>query len=136
MLSAETEVRVRYAETDAMGIVHHGSYIPWLEVGRIHLLDTLGLPYSEMEKQGYRLPVLRVSLQYRSPAHFDERVRVMAKLETLPAVRFQIHYLLQRGESLLADGFTEHAFVGSDGYPIRPPAHFRERIKALWPKLK
>lgn len=132
MLTATTEIRVRYAETDAMGVVHHGSYIPYLECGRIHLLDKLDLPYVEMEKNGFRLPVLAVNLRYRQPAFFDDRLAITVIMKEPPSVRFTLHYEVKRGNTLIATGSSEHAFVDSNGQPVRPPETFKKKTQIAW----
>ncbi len=121
MIEATTEIRVRYAETDQMGVVYHGSYFPWLEQSRIHLLDTIGVPYRELELEDFLLPVLEVSLKYHRPARFDDRVTVTARIPTPIGVRIQIEYLLHMGDILLAEGRTLHSFINRAGRPVRPP---------------
>ena len=74
MLSATTEIRVRYAETDKMGVVYHANYFVWFEAARIQLLDDLGLPYNDLEERGYLLPVLECGAKFLQPAHFDDRL--------------------------------------------------------------
>lgn len=105
MIRSETTVRVRYAETDMMGIVYHGSYVPWLECARIQLLDDLGCPYRELEAMGVRLPVVEIHCRYRESARFDDRVRVSAEIRELPRARITIHYRLTResDEGLLCE---------------------------------
>ncbi|RME68663.1 MAG: acyl-CoA thioesterase [Verrucomicrobia bacterium] len=129
MLRGTTEIRVRYAETDMMGIAYHGSYLPWLEIGRTELLRAHGLPYAELERLGYRLPVIDVALKYLRPALYDDVIRIESTMREKPLVRLRIDYELFRGETLIARGHTSHAFLDRENQPIRPPAVFMDAVK-------
>ena len=124
MILTQSSIRVRYVETDAMGFVHHANYLPWLELARLEMIDTLGLSYREMEKDGFFLPVLGVSIQYKKPAYFDDNITVNCMVKDRPGVRMTIHYEVFRDETLLCTGSTEHAIINREGQPIRPPKHF------------
>ena len=129
MLQGSTEIRVRYAETDMMGIAYHGSYLPWLEIGRTELLRTNGFPYARLEADGYRLPVLEVGVSYLRPARYDDVIRVETTLRDKPIVRIRLDYRIFRGEALLATGRTVHAFINEANEPVRPPAAFAEAVR-------
>ena len=122
MIESRTQVVVRYAETDMMGVVYHGSYLPWFEVGRTTLLKELGLPYRQLEADGYRLPVLEVSAKFFRPALYDDTITVVTRLRERPLLRIHLDYEVRRGEELLATGMTVHAFIDREGRPVRPPA--------------
>jgi acyl-CoA thioester hydrolase len=122
MITSTTQLTVRYAETDMMGVVYHGSYIPWLEVGRTQLLKELGLPYRQLEESGFRLPVLEVALKYLRPARYDDVVTIVTRLPERPLLRIRLEYEVRRGEELLATGYSVHAFIDLQGRPVRPPA--------------
>jgi len=124
MLTSRVEITVRYAETDMMGIVYHGSYLPWLEVGRTTLLKEQGFPYRELEAAGYHLPLLSVSMKYHQPARYDDTVTVHTRITDRPSLRIGIDYEVRRGDTLLLTARTEHAFVDRQGRPTRPPAEF------------
>lgn len=124
MLHSRTEITVRYAETDMMGVVYHGSYLPWLEVGRTTLLKEYGWPYLELEKAGYRLPLLDLSVKYLQPARYDDTVVVLTTITEQPGIRVRISYEVRRGDTLLATATTQHAFVDTTGRPVRPPPDF------------
>jgi acyl-CoA thioester hydrolase len=132
MITSRASVSVRYAETDMMGVVYHGSYLPWLEIGRTHLLKDHGLPYRELEAQGFFLPVLEVGLRYLRPAKYDDTVVVTTVLREKPSLRIRMEYELHRGEELLATAFTMHAFIDRTGKPVRPPAAFSEMIDRVF----
>jgi acyl-CoA thioester hydrolase len=123
MIQSRTQVTVRYAETDMMGVVYHGNYLPWLEIGRTTLLKELGLPYRQLEADGYRLPVLEVSAKYVRPAVYDDTVTIVTTLREKPLLRIRLDYEVLRGDELLATAHTVHAFIDREGKPIRPPAH-------------
>ena len=120
MIESVTNIQVRYAETDMMGIVYHANYLPWMEIGRTELLREHGLPYKEIEARGLMLPVLDVSVTYKRPARYDDTEK--------PLVKIKIAYELTRGHELLATASTTHAFMTPDGRPSKPPDFFREAI--------
>ena len=122
MIQSRTEITVRYAETDMMGIVYHGSYLPWFEVGRTTLLKEMGLAYRQLEADGYRLPVLEVGARYFRPAVYDDTITIVTTLREKPLLRIRLEYEVRRGDELLATGHTVHAFVDREGKPVRPPA--------------
>lgn len=126
MIESESHIRVRYVETDAMGIVHHSNYIAWLELARVEMMDNLGLPYTEIEKQGALMPVLEVHIKYLSPAYFDNRLIVKVTVNQRPVVRLKVEYQIFREKTLLATAETLHAFINREGKPIRPPSSFLE----------
>ena len=132
MIKSRAEVSVRYAETDMMGVVYHGSYLPWLEIGRTTLLKEHGLPYRQLETEGFFLPVLEVGLRYLKPARYDDTVAVTTVLREKPSLRIRMEYELHRGDELLATGFTVHAFIDRTGKPMRPPAAFAEVMERLF----
>lgn len=105
-----------------MGVVYHGSYLPWFEVGRTTLLKELGLSYRQLEADGFRLPVLEVSAKYFRPAVYDDAITIVTTMRDKPLLRIRLEYEVRRGEELLATGFTVHAFIDRDGKPVRPPA--------------
>lgn len=123
MIRSRVDVSVRYAETDMMGVVYHGSYLPWFEIGRTTLLKELGLPYRDLEAQGYYLPVLEVNVKYLRPAVYDDTVTILTTLRERPLLRIQLEYEVRRGDELLATGSTVHAFIDRTGKPVRPPAN-------------
>ena len=122
MIVSRTEIVVRYAETDMMGVVYHGSYLPWFEVGRTTLLKELGLAYRQLEADGYRLPVLEIAAKYFRPALYDDTLTIVTTLREKPLLRIRLEYEVRRGEELLATGFSMHAFIDREGRPVRPPA--------------
>ena len=130
MIRHETTIRVRYPDTDQMGVVYHGRYLEYFETGRTEMLRDLGLPYSTLEETGVLLPVLEVSLAMRRPARYDELLTVVSTMAELPGARMRIAYEILREGELLATGATVHAFTTADTMrPIRPPNAFMEIIE-------
>jgi acyl-CoA thioester hydrolase len=115
-------LRVRFAETDAMGIVHHGRYLPYLEEARVEYLRHLGHPYTLWREKGVDAAVLEVFVQYRQALRFDDVVDIHVLLASATRATFQMAYLLTRGGTAVATGVTVHGAVTSDGRPTRLPA--------------
>lgn len=134
MIESRTQISVRYAETDMMGIVYHGNYLPWFEVGRTTLLKECGLPYKELEAEGYHLPVIELGVKYVRPALYDDTITIITRLKERPTLRIHLEYEVRRGDELLVTGFTTHAFINKSGEPVRPPARVTEKMKALFAK--
>jgi acyl-CoA thioester hydrolase len=132
MLQSRTQVTVRYAETDMMGVVYHGNYLPWFEIGRTNLLKEFGVPYRQLEADGFFLPVVEVQAKYHRPAVYDDTVTVITTLREKPGVRITLEYEIRREDTLLVTGKTVHAFIDREGRPSRPPASFADRMNALF----
>ncbi len=132
MLQSTVQIVVRYAETDMMGVVYHGSYLPWFEIGRTTLLKEHGISYRDLEASGFLLPVLEVAVKYHKPAHYDDTLTVVTTLAEMPLMRIELSYEVRRGGELLATARTVHAFIDRQGRPVRPPADFAQRMRALF----
>lgn len=109
-----TELRVRYAETDAMGIVHHATYPVWMELGRSDFLRELGQSYADWEARGVRLVVNEIRVRFRAPARYDELVQVKTFLSETGRRRMVFGYRIEREGDLLAEGESVHLVAGSD----------------------
>jgi acyl-CoA thioester hydrolase len=132
MITSRSTVSVRYAETDMMGVVYHGSYLPWLEIGRTELLKAHGLPYRELEAQGFFLPVVDISLRYLRPARYDDTVVITTLLKEKPTLRIRMDYELHRGDDLIATASSLHVFIDRAGKPVRPPAAFASLMQRIF----
>lgn len=132
MIQSRSNVTVRYSETDMMGVVYHGSYLPWFEVGRTNLLKEHGVIYRRLEAEGFRLPVIEMSARYIRPAYYDDEITIVSTIREKPLLRIRIEYEVLRGDERLATGSTLHAFIDKAGRPVRPPAAFTERMSALF----
>jgi acyl-CoA thioester hydrolase len=128
-MESVTDIRVRYAETDAMGIVHHSHFVVWMELGRSDLLRALGQSYAEWEAQGIRLPVNGISLTYRSPARYDEQVQVRTRLKELSRRHVAFSYRIERDGLLLAEGESRHLVAGADGRATLLPDALRAMLE-------
>jgi acyl-CoA thioester hydrolase len=127
-----TEIEVRYAETDQMGVVHHANYIVWFELARTHLCALSGFRYAEIERLGYLLMVTRVELRYRRPARYGDTVRVVCWGERLASRGVRFAYQVRRGDELLATGHTEHVWIeAATGRPCRMPEQLRSPFERL-----
>jgi acyl-CoA thioester hydrolase len=128
MPASITTLRVRYAETDSMGVVYYANYFVWFEVARADLLRTLGWTYREMEASGVVLPVIEAHCEYRQPARYDDEVEVHTVGRVASPVRMEFVYdVTVRGqEGSLATGRTAHAAVGRTGRPCRLPDRILE----------
>jgi acyl-CoA thioester hydrolase len=115
-------LRVRFAETDAMGIVHHSRYLPYLEEARVEYLRHLGHPYAELRAEGVDYAVLEVFVQYRQPLRFDDEVVVHLVLGAATRATFQMAYLLTVNDEARATAVTVHGCVNAQGRPVRMPA--------------
>jgi acyl-CoA thioester hydrolase len=121
-------VRVRYAETDQMGVVYYANYFVWFEVGRTDLLRASGWNYREMEADGFSLPVIEAHCTYRGPAKYDDEIEVRTSGAMLSPVRVQFTYEVVRAadRATLATGTTVHATLDRAGRPCRLPERVRK----------
>lgn len=125
-----TRVRVRYAETDRMGVVYYANYLVWFEVGRTEWLRTTGWSYREMEQEGVRLPVIEAHCEYLQPARYDDEIEVRTRATLVTPVRIRFDYEVVRvaGDTVAATGHTMHAGLDVNGRPCRLPARVREML--------
>lgn len=130
-----TEVTVRYAETDCMGVVHHATYPIWYEIARTDYIKAVGMSYAQMEQNGVMLPVTGITCKYRSPAHYDDNLLIHARITRLSPARIEFAYTVQRsGESeILAEGTSTHGFVDSQSFR---PINLAGRMPELYELLK
>jgi acyl-CoA thioester hydrolase len=113
-----TEVKVRFAETDAQGIAHHAVYLVWFEVARIEYLARFRGGYPGLQAEGLEALTLDASVRYRAPARFDERLVVWARCGEVRGARFRFDYRVERADELVAEGSTGHACA--DARTLRP----------------
>jgi acyl-CoA thioester hydrolase len=128
MPASLTTLRVRYAETDRMGVVYYANYFVWFEVARADLLRTQGWTYREMEETGVFLPVTEAQCEYRRPARYDDEVEVRTVGRVTSPIRMEFTYevVLKGQTDVAATGRTVHAALDRDGKPCRLPARIRE----------
>jgi acyl-CoA thioester hydrolase len=125
-LSAAT-LRVRYAETDQMGVVYHANYLVWFEVGRCEWLRSQGWSYRDMEADGTGLPVIEAHCEYRLPSRYDDDMEIRTRATLLSPVRVRFDYeVVRRADgAVAATGHTVHAATDPAGRPVRLPARVR-----------
>lgn len=125
----QTRLRVRYAETDQMGVVYYANYLVWFEIGRTEWLRATGWSYREMEADGFRLPVIEAHCEYRQSAGYDDELEVRTGATLLSPVRVRFDYQVVRsgGTAPVAVGHTTHAALDRRGRPCRLP----ERVRTL-----
>ena len=123
--------RVRYPETDRMGVGHHTHHLVWFELGRTELMRDLGCTYGDLEdREGIFFPVIEARAQYRSPARYDEVLVIRTTLTEVRGARVRFDYRVARegSEETVSTGHTVHAAVGRDGRPLRLPESLRARL--------
>ncbi|MFI3266506.1 MAG: thioesterase family protein [Rikenellaceae bacterium] len=127
MISGEINLRVRYQETDCMGVVNHINYINYFEVARTELLRTTGISYRQIEQMGVMLPVIEVAAKYHKPAHYDDELTIKVSLKKKPSIKVQFEYEIFRGDELLITGTVVLAFMdATTRRPCRAPQVFTD----------
>lgn len=125
MKNFSTEIRVRYQETDNMGVVYYANYFVWFEVARTEYLRSLGLLYTRLEEKGFYLMVASTSCQYKSPAKYDDVVRIETWVPEIKNSSMKFAYKLFIGERLVAIGDSVHVFTNKSAKPGRIPEELR-----------
>lgn len=128
-MQTAAKIRVRYSETDQMGIVHHSQYVNWFEVGRTDFIKKVGHSYGEIEKAGFYLPVIGVHVTYHTPAKYDDTINIETTIGTYNGVRIHFNYRAIREADgvLVAEGITEHCWTTTDMKPVK--------LQRKWPEL-
>ena len=123
-------VRVRYAETDKMGVVYYAHYFVWFEIGRTDWLRETGATYRAMESDGFALPVIEAHCEYTQGARYDDEIEVRTQARMISPVRLGFDYVLARRPDgvTIASGYTVHVTIDSAGRPTRLPAHIKELV--------
>jgi len=128
-----TDLRVRYAETDRMGVVYYANYFVWCEVGRVEFLRARGRSYAKLEAEGFGLAVMDANIRYLAPARFDDLVRVETTLTGVRSRAVTFDYVISNADTGVALARAHTALVSIDpaGRPTAMPADFREALAAL-----
>jgi acyl-CoA thioester hydrolase len=135
----DATIRVRYAETDQMGVVYHSNYLIWFEIGRVELMRALGFEYKLMETEDdCYIVVAEVSCRYLHPARYDELLRVRTRISQAGnrIVKYSYELLRDSDGTLLATGATTHVICGRDGKPKRLPEKYRAKFRQLADKTE
>jgi len=134
MISSIISIRVRYGETDQMGVVYHGNYATYCEVARVEFFREIGLPYKELEDSGIMLPVTELHLRFLKPAYYDEVLQIETSLAEIPRgarIRFDYRIYNEKKE-LLTEGYSTLAFIEMETRrPVRRPTEMTERLEQL-----
>ncbi len=134
MFLAETQLRVRYAETDQMGYVYYGNYAMYFEVARVEAMRSAGFSYREMEENGIMMPVLESHFRYLKPGKYDELLTIKTIIPILPGVRIRFEYQVinEQGE-LITEGWTTLTFLKKDSHqPTRPPKNLLDLLNPFF----
>ena len=129
---SESHVRVRYAETDAQGVVYYANFLVWFEVGRVDYLRQLGMDYAGLEERGQGVMIAEANCRYHAPAHFDDEISVYTWCDEIRRTSFHFRYEVKRGEMLLAEGHTIQVFMDLvEGKPTRIPPEIRRLLEPV-----
>ncbi len=121
MIKNKMNIRARYAETDAMGIVHHSVYLVWFEAGRSEFMRMTGYPYGELEDDGFMLPLSESTCKYKNPVRYDEEITLETSIKEIKSATLTLQYEVKSKEAdeVLVSGTTTHAFVNKEFKPVR-----------------
>jgi acyl-CoA thioester hydrolase len=136
---AEARVRVRYAETDQMGVVYHANYLIWFEVGRVEFIRQLGLDYKSMEQEeGALIAVVEATARYKAPARYDDELVVRTSLSSMRSGVIRFKYVVVRAvdEAVLCEGETVHLVVGRDMKRRPMPVRYADRFHTLMARME
>jgi acyl-CoA thioester hydrolase len=127
----EVQVRVRYSETDQMGVVYHGNYVPYFEIGRVEWLRNKGIAYKSLEENGIALPIVSMTLNYKKPARYDDLLTIKTSLKSYAGVKiaFECEIYSEQNELLTTASFLLVFVDIKTGRPILPPSDILEIIK-------
>lgn len=131
MFSHTTKIKVRYGETDQMGVVYHGNYAQYLEIGRIEWLSALGISYKEMEQQGLMLPVVVLNITYCKPSFYDDTLSIKTTLVKQPKVSVEFDYEIYNSDGdLITTAYSKLVFVDmKTRQPTRCPQYFLDQLQ-------
>lgn len=129
-LSNKYKIRVRYADTDQMGVVHNSKYLVYFEVARTELMRSYGMVYRELEEAGYQLPLLESQVKYIQAALYDDELEIEATMNYTHSPKIRIEYNILRSDTTIAKGYTLHSFIKKENRrPVKPPKIFVDLIK-------
>ena len=132
MKNHEIKVRVRYSETDQMGVVYHGNYAQYFEMGRVDWLRNMGISYKWMEENGIMLPVVSLTMNYKKPARYDDELTIKTTMIRLSAVKIEFDYEIHNEKNeLLTTGYSVLVFVDmKTGRPTSPPNYILDLLES------
>ena len=128
-MKSKHSVRVRYAETDQMGVVYYGNYAQYFEVGRVEALRDVGMSYKSLEDRGYMLPVSSLEVKYKAPAKYDDLLQIETRITEMRGARLVFDYTIRVDDRIIATGITTLVFISKTNMkPIQPPTDFTELL--------
>jgi acyl-CoA thioester hydrolase len=135
MFTSETQIRVRYAETDQMGYVYYGNYAMYFEVARVESLRAAGFSYKKMEEDGIIMPVLELHTQFVRPGKYDELLTVRTRIPEMPGIRIKFDYeVVNEKDETITKGWTTLTFLKKDSHrPCRPPQYLLDLLQPYFP---
>jgi len=138
MYISETNLIVRYAETDQMGIVHHSNYPIWFEVGRTDFIRKLGMPYSKIENKGLLMPLISLKCNFKSHAKYEDRIIVRTRINQFTGIRLSFYYevIKEEDSKILTTGETEHVWTTKELKPINLRKHDPDLYELLLEAMK
>ncbi|MDR0227978.1 MAG: acyl-CoA thioesterase [Flavobacteriaceae bacterium] len=133
MIKFDTKVRVRYGETDQMGVVYHGNYAQFFEIGRVEWLRNLGVSYKKMEELGVMLPVVSLTMNYKRSARYDDELTICTIFKKQTGVKIEFEYeIYNQNDELLTTGYSLLVFVDmKSGRPTAPPDYVKVKLEEL-----
>lgn len=131
LLTSETKIRIRYAETDQMGYAYYGNYAQYFEIGRVECLRNLGFTYKSLEESGFMLPALKLEVNYHKPAKYDDLITIKTIIRKKPLVKFDFHFeIYNEKRELLTTGFTSLVFIDmKKNRPTKVPQNILDIFK-------
>ncbi|GAB4291644.1 MAG: thioesterase family protein [Ignavibacteriaceae bacterium] len=135
MLQNKTEIRVRFADTDQMQFAYNGKYLEYFEVARTEMMRSIGLPYKQIEQNGFHMPVYEAYVRYKSPAFYDEVLVIESLVKEIPTLKVKIDHTIYSKDRdvLIAEGFIVLVFLKKEtNKPVRPPEFFIEKIRSFY----
>jgi len=129
MIEYTHKIHVYYRDVDQMGIVYYARYLEYFEEARTELLRKIGINVTDIEENGYYLPVISVNCQYKNPANFDEELNIKTKITNTPRSTLKIEYIINSNNKICVTGDTVHSFINKDGRAVKPPIEVIETIK-------
>lgn len=134
-ITHRTTIRVRYADTDKMGVVYNAVFLVYFEVGRTELMRKVGLAYTEFERNGYHLPLTEAHVKYLHPAFYDDELIVEAKIKPEYKPLLEFEYNIFRNETTIVTGSTIHSFINTNMKSVKPPKIFIDTINNYFKKV-
>jgi len=131
MFKQQTKIRVRYSETDKMGVVYHGNYIQYFAVGRVEYMRDLGIVYAEMEKEGIGMPVVNIDINYRTPASYDEELTIETWIEKIPTSKIVFHNkAIGESGKTVCEAQVTLVFINNQFRPIKAPEFILDVLRS------